>query len=155
MVVIYRNSYPPISSEILDQLEIELGLPLPVEYRRFLLLHNGGRPAPNVFQTKNGSLEMVDWFLGLHEGEHDSLRKYVNCYKSRLPSGLLPIAHDAGGNLICISVSTENKGWIYFWDHEKEALERETPTYDNITLVAESLKDFLLMLRNLEDFTHP
>ncbi|WP_394370020.1 SMI1/KNR4 family protein [Sphingobacterium micropteri] len=30
------------------------------------------------------------------------------------------MAHDPGGNLVCISCDSDDKGCIYFWNHEND-----------------------------------
>jgi hypothetical protein len=47
-------------------------------------------------------------------------------------SGLIPIAHDPGGNMVCLAVTGEKMGKIFFWDHEGISSEEETYGHDNI-----------------------
>ena len=61
----------------------------------------------------------------------------------RMPEELVPIAHDPGGNQICIAVAGPKTGAVYFWDHEEEADDDETPGYDNVYLIANSFNEFL------------
>ncbi|MCI0417434.1 SMI1/KNR4 family protein [bacterium] len=152
MSVAFRDSYSPLTTDELNATELRLGIPFPESYRQFLLVHNGGRPRPNVFRTDDGHLEMVDWFLGIHEGEHDNLLRYLEWYKNRIPTDLLPIGHDAGGNLILIGIIGVNLGKIFFWDHEKEDSDSRVG-YDNIIEIAESLDAFLASLKDIDDFT--
>ena len=39
--------------------------------------------------------------------------------RERIPEGVLPIAHDAGGNLVCLDVAGKFPGSVWFWDHEQ------------------------------------
>lgn len=150
-----RDTEAPLSSEAIGIVEDRLGIVLPNEYRDFLLLHNGGRPRPAVFRFKNSSGKYVDssvdWFLAIYEGEHDNFESYFETYKrdqQRLPTELVPIAHDPGGNLICISVSGSQKGAVFFWDHENECGIGETPTFWNVHVIAESFTEFLSSLQD-------
>lgn len=140
-----------IDSSQISVVEKYAGFEFPIEYKKHLLKYNGGRCTPNVFKfNENGkdTDSCVDWFLAIYDGKYHNLRYYIEIYKieeKRLPFHILPIAHDPGGNLICISCDTKDKGCIYFWDHEKEvdySISDDTD-YSNMYLVAESLDRFL------------
>lgn len=90
---------------------------------------------------------MVDWFLGIHNGEHDNLTTYVNIYKKRIPSNQIPVGHDPGGNLICISISGSDVGTVFFWDHEKESPEGQLPATENVFIIAPNFDAFLAKLQ--------
>lgn len=144
------RSETTLSVSQLDEVELRLSFRFPEEYRQFLLAHNGGKPQPGVFHFTNDrgtrSDSCVDWFLAIYDGEYDNFETYFNMYKVdqvRLPAELIPIAHDPGGNLVCISVDGPRCGAIYFWDHEKEAGNGDTPTYSNVYIVSQSFNQFL------------
>ena len=61
----------------------------------------------------------------------------------------IPIADDPGGNAICLGMSGNERGKVYFWDHEMEADEGDEPTFENVYLVAESFASFLKSLKDL------
>ena len=134
---------PPLTEDRLRSAERQLGLELPDSYRRFLLAANGGRPKPSRFALPDGRRDSVDWFLGIHDGEGDNLVGYASTYRDRVPSDLLPIAHDPGGNLVCLGVAGTRLGQVFFWDHEREAEEGEPATYENVVLLAPDLDTFL------------
>lgn len=148
-----HESKQPLNSDRLKEFEHKFEMTLPNDYRDFLLTYNGGYPEPDGFwiQGMDGNGSLVDRFLGIHGGEHDNLLGYLEIYKERIPPNFLPIAHDPGGNLICMSVEGEDKGKIYFWDHEEEADpdQGETAGYQNVYLIADSFTDFF---ENLIDF---
>lgn len=144
------ESFENLEIGLLEEFERELGIRLPDEYRDFLLAHNGGYPDPDVFTLPAGRREMVDRFLGISPGRSDDLRRYRIVYGGRLPSELLPVAHDSGGNLICLSILGEHRGMVFFWDHENEAKEGETPSYVNVDFVARGFAEFVKMLRPIE-----
>jgi SMI1-KNR4 cell-wall len=60
---------------------------------------------------------------------------------------LIPIAEDDGGNLICISCSDNDKGKIYFWNHEEE---NEDDLTANLYFVSNSFNEFIDSLVELE-----
>jgi hypothetical protein len=128
-----------------------IGLVFPPAYKSHLLKYNGGRCEPNVFDfMENGALtqSMVDWFFAIYDGEYDNLLENLQIFKidhKRLPTQMLPIAHDPGGNLICISCFGSDSGKVYFWDHEKEVdySIASDDDYSNLYLIANSFEEFL------------
>ncbi len=155
MAITIRNSEIPLTLDKVVDIEKRLKLSLPLEYKDFIMKHNGGRPKPSGFHYKHETGRYtdsrVDWFLAIYDGESDNFEDYFNTYKVdqvRLPIELVPIANDPGGNLVCISVKGKNKGAVYFWDHENEAGDNETPSYQNVHLLADSFSEFLESLKD-------
>lgn len=139
---------PAVSEAEVLRVEKKWEFTLPQEYRSFLLLHNGGKPTFDRFKFRQGSYgrSMVDWFLAIYEGKYDNFEDYFDVYKIREPrllNNLVPIAHDPGGNLICISVLGEDRGAVYFWDHEEE---QDEATSENVYLIADTFNEFLQKL---------
>lgn len=152
MAVEFRDCKVPLSEKALSKVEKRLKIKLPEEYRRFLLAHNGGRLTPSVFKFKGQSGayadSCVDWFLAVYDGEYNNFETYFERYKVervRLPVELVPIAHDPGGNLICISLADFDRGSIYFWDHEHEheSTGKSVSSHTNVHLIADSIDEFL------------
>ena len=154
-MVTFKNTERQIQLIELKQFEMDIGLTLPDEYKEHLLTYNGGQCSPDVFDFIERGVKTsssVDWFLALYEGEYDNLRDYINIYKvynKRLPTHIIPIAHDAGGNLICISCGIGDFGYIYFWDHEREVnySVSNDENYENIYFINSNLQLFLANLR--------
>jgi hypothetical protein len=143
------NPYEAIQEEHLAELEQDLRIKLPTDYRQFLLAHNGGRPTPFVFDVNVDGLVIhipIDRFLGIRQGDLYSFSRVLEDYKGRLPSNLLPIACEALG-LECISINGEDYGKIYFWDQSFEVTEGE-PDYSNVYLIAHNFSEFLDMLHD-------
>ncbi|MFT6500137.1 MAG: hypothetical protein ACJASQ_000244 [Crocinitomicaceae bacterium] len=136
----------------IKELESKINFVFPIEFKIHLLKFNGGRCEPNTFSfEENGTItkSSVDWFLALYDGEFDNLEDYFNTYKideKRIPISFLPIAHDPGGNLICMN-KTDNK--IYFWNHDFEVdySSSDDNDWSNIYLIAESLNEFISTLK--------
>lgn len=64
--------------------------------------------------------------------------------RSILPDSVLAIADDGGGNLICLAVKGENRGRIYYWDHEEAEQEQGTaPTFQFLQPIADSFDEFI------------
>jgi len=154
MSVIITHSAEPLTEEDIARAEDRMGRSVPLAYRNFLLAHNGGRPQPDGFRAygKNGELEdgsYVKWFFGINTGEYySSLEDKLATYRRRMPSNLLPIASDPGGNVVCLSANGPDAGSVYFWHHE---FETQPPTYDNVWFVAPSFDEFINGLQDLHE----
>lgn len=134
---------PIIDEGIVSAFEKKLGMSLPDDYRKFLKTYNGGYPEPDAFHflnSEDGS--SIDRFLSLSVEKNHDLLKYYEQYKNRIPNGFLPIAHDPGGNLILIQIDKESAS-VYFWDHEQEADEGETPSMSNMYIISDCFLSFL------------
>jgi cell wall assembly regulator SMI1 len=160
IIIIFMAIFSQTESHLnltqIEEAEKFIGLNFPNEYKEHLLQNNGGQCAPNIFKfNENGrwTESCVDWFLAIHDGEYDNLKEYVRTYKvdeKRLPIHILPIAHDPGGNLICISCGKQDEGQIYFWNHEQEVdynLSEDTD-YTNLYFVAKSFNEFIAGLKD-------
>lgn len=150
-MVLFSETEPSLEIEIVRKLEKKLHFDLPLTYVNHILKFNGGRCKPNIFSfEENGKLTQssIDWFLAIYNGEFDNFEEYFKTYKidkKRMPNSFFPIAHDSGGNLICMN--TLNDG-IYFWDHEKELAydSKNDEERGNLYFIAKSIDDFLSTL---------
>lgn len=149
-MVEFFNTESDVTLEQIRLIESKYQLTFPDEYVNHLLVNNGGQCNPNIFEfMENGQLteSNVDWFLAIYDGKHDSLEEYIKTYKKdqeRIPDSFIPIAHDPGGNLICISCVDKK---IYFWDHEKEMLNTDHNGSGNIHFIDSNLEAFLSNLK--------
>jgi len=154
-MITFSQTEAPLTDGQIKEIEKFVGLEFPIQYRKHLLKYNGGQCSPNVFIfNENGEItdSMVDWFLAIYDGEYDNLKQeieWVKIEEKRMPTHILPIAHDPAGNLICISCKGNDKGYIYFWDHEQEVDYSITDDsdYSNLYLIAESFDEFIDGLR--------
>jgi hypothetical protein len=139
------KSYGTTSYEAIAQTELRLGIVFPMEYKQFLLSSNGGKPIPDVFDVPGWTHVggTVNRFLGIHDVY----------FAKRLPPGIIPIATESCGNLVCLGITGKRRGKIYFWDHEDEFDEHGEgrQDYGNVYLVADSLDKFLDKLYELKD----
>lgn len=148
---VFFETEPILIASQISELEKFIDLSFPESYKLHLMKYNGGRCTPNVFKfTENEKLtsSSIDWFLAIYEGKYDSLRNYIISFKieeKRLPKHILPIAHDSGGNLICISCGNFDNGRVYFWSHEREIDygKSDNNDYSNLYLVSENFDEFL------------
>jgi hypothetical protein len=154
-----------LSIQEIEQTEKTLKVSLPLQYKNFLLKHNGGRPEPDKFDidwTKDQIHSEVrqecseDWrssmfgcFLSIHEGESSHLLEYNQVsFENRIPKETIAIAYDAGGNLILLGISGQQTGKVLFWAKDYENWESDDEIenvswYDNIGFLADSFDEFL------------
>lgn len=137
----FLNDYPnTLPEHILKLFEIDWGFELPVDYRNFLLLHNGGEPTLPYFNFKENPDDGSDVraFLSLYPSKHTNLLAHIKTFEDRYPKGFFPIGFDSSGNLILIAIKGKERGVIYFWDHETENIE---VIRDNFIQFLSSLKE--------------
>ncbi len=138
----------------IQEIEAYMGFELPNQYKQHLLKYNGGRCSPSEFyfdEDGETASSFIDWFLAIYDGEYDNLKKYIQDYKideKRMPSKVFPVAHDPGGNLVCMD---SEDGKIYFWDHENEVdySVNDDSERSNLYLIANSFNEFLNGLREV------
>jgi hypothetical protein len=136
-VIELEEPRPPAPPEALAEAErqlAELGRSLPPSYRAFLAEQDGGYPVRNTFTFEQGAVEQssrVAAFLGVQPSAGGDLVETAGL-SGDLPAGLLAIAEDEFGNLICLPA---DDGPVLFWDHEEE--------YGNVYEIAPDLNAFL------------
>jgi hypothetical protein len=139
----FLRQAPPAPAEQIERLERQVG-PLPDAYRNFLRQQDGGRLDDNS--------EAANDIFGVGPDAPDwaSLWQKLDVYKGRLPEWLLPVAADEFGNLFAVSLRDDDRGTVWFWDHEEEADEDEPPTEENLEYRAPDWQTFLDSLEPLE-----
>lgn len=139
--------YGLLNETRLADFEINLGVRLPEDYRKFLMDHNGGIPEPSTFWIKDGiDSSEVFQFYGIHDGpEWLSLENYIIGKNFGIPEHLLAIGDDGTGNTICLGISGNKKGVVYFIDHEIHPFE-EPNSYTGVTRIADSFTQFISQL---------
>ncbi|MGL4426213.1 MAG: SMI1/KNR4 family protein [Alphaproteobacteria bacterium] len=148
-----EKHYGPLENDVLNTVEQFWGFKIPQNYRNFILVYNGGVPEKTFFLFKgreNGSI--LTHFFGF-TSKGDNILIVAKDMGKRYMNSMLPIADDACGNRILLSVKGPDRGKIYFWDHEMEADtdNGETPDYSNLTLVADSFDEFIQNLKSEDD----
>lgn len=139
-----QDTGPPLTRDQLSRLERHIGIRLPGDYLDFLLRFNGGRPTPSSFPIRGFDLAHsgdIQRFFGISEHhEIPDIKWFIRTLSGRIPHGLLPIAGDGSGNVICLLLSGANRGTVYFWHHDAE---KSPPTYSNLYYISDSFSDFL------------
>ncbi|MGG1515476.1 SMI1/KNR4 family protein [Paenibacillus oryzisoli] len=143
-----KKSRVPISNKDIEEVQRKIKFTLPEDYTCFLLHNNGGIPVRSefAFTSRFGeeSTSIVQFFLAINgDIRYDDLMTDFEYFKStkRIKPKYLPIARDPFGNLICISLDGEDRGFVYFNDHEIQLFS------DNMSLISKSFIEFLGMLK--------
>ncbi len=140
-----RPRTEPASEARVAALEARLHCQLPEQYRSFLLTYNGGRvsPAGFVFAERTGPYtdSLVHALYSLYDGDLCNLQKALLSRNGRMPDGVIPIGNDPGGNAICLVLTGDRRGQVWFWDHEREP--ETQPDWSNMDLIAPSFDAFM------------
>ncbi len=152
MELAMQFSRQPLKEDDLAAFETRNGLQLPKAYRDFLLANNGGSfqfdyPAYRISEHEEPE-GLLQCFLCLQQDDVSDIERTWETHKSRLPKGLLPIARDPGGSLLCLGTSGKHAGHILFWDRNKES---SRASFKNVYLVAEDFSAFLNGLYPFEE----
>lgn len=151
---------PPAPEDDVAGLEKRVGHSLPADYRQFLIDCNGGYLGGSLwFQGNNPDGEEVGagihHIAGFREESHFSITDALDTYEGRIPDDLLYIHDDPGGNAICIGLTGERKGKIYFWDHEEDDwdddLDLGDEDSDGPMLIANSFAEYVAGLSDNTD----
>ncbi|MBL9178383.1 MAG: SMI1/KNR4 family protein [Verrucomicrobiaceae bacterium] len=137
-------SHVALKEDDLEHLESRLGVKLPQDYKIFMMLHNGGKPAASVFNFAERGAQTsasVRRFFALDDShKFYSLNKHISIYHGRHPPGMVPVACDSFGNLILLECAGEHYGNVFFWDHENEDT---SGSRRNLSLISRSFAEFL------------
>lgn len=138
-------------AQLLAVVEAELG-PLPDDYRK-LLLHFGGdiefksfvkfrsdEPSPWAADDGTDSLEML---YGLSSKYSSTMLEMFETYEGRIPADWIPIGEAPGGNQVCLKIRPSGSQSVGFWDHESEVGPGLPPSNDGMTMITDSLRDFI------------
>jgi len=158
MEIRFTSPCEAASEQAIAQVERQLEVRLPSGYLALLEECNGGAVEQNRFEGSDDAPgASVRHFFGVGRSDDADLVKNYEDYRDRVPSWLLPIADDATGNLVCISVRDQDRASVWFWDHEEEAEEGDPPTEDNLHQLADDFEGFLSRLKPLakEDVPEP
>lgn len=124
------SKYGNGSTKLVDEFENKNGIELDEQYRSFLVNYNGG-DTPKTMVRINGISSDLRYLFGI--GVENDIEDYMQSLKWENKQ-CLPIGADSFGNYYVIGISDENKGVIYFSDHEKGF---------GLTKIADSFSKFL------------
>jgi hypothetical protein len=136
----------PVSEEMIEAFEKEIGSTLPELYREVLRDYG--------FSTAKGYITFsdihrpgkrgggVEVFYGPNPGVSRDVLRTRNGLKGRVPDNVLPIADSPGGE-ICLGIDGPARGKIFWWDRSEPS---ENPS-ENLKVIAEDFERFLDSLR--------
>lgn len=111
---------PTISETDIQRFEQRHSMILPSDYKRFLLLKNGGRPERDLFfvpESKMNLIARVHFFFSINDPvKGNDLDWILDTVASKIQKGVLPIAKTEGPDKICLEVTGDYPGRILFWD---------------------------------------
>ena len=139
------KQFPDIGNEDVEKFENKYKISLPQEYKSFLLKTNGGEPSIRKFKTRDGKITSHLMLLfPLFESVFPNLANHYATYNigNKIPKSLLPIGEDPIKNLICISISGDDVGSIYYWSMDEED-DNYKPSFKRIKFVSESYDKFI------------
>jgi hypothetical protein len=142
MTLPVRAQRRPATESTLADVEQRLRAPLPGEYRKFLLDHDGLTLRYNNVEGHDDL--SVRMFYNAEGGNQFSLRRNATVFAGRKPDGLLPIADDSYGNQFLLSLRGSDYGSVWFWDHE---LEDDDDLDGALTFVASGFGEFVAAIR--------
>ncbi|EEM02900.1 MULTISPECIES: SMI1/KNR4 family protein [Bacillus] len=146
--------FPLPSEDLIFKKEEAWRVELPLDYKNFIKLHNGGLPEKNSFICNNHSYAVIRFLCILEAPEHIESGMFdIDVIWSRfderltddgdlLGVALLPIAVLFAGNVLCFDFrESRNSPTVCVWDHEN-SVELEPVVY----YVTNTFQQFLDML---------
>ena len=77
----FEFSFKPLASQDIEAFENEYGVNIPENYKKFLLLNNGGKPVKRRFKTADGTItSSVMLFLPLSKETDSNLESFYEKY---------------------------------------------------------------------------
>ena len=125
------NSAEPVLYEDVLEFGNYLGVKLPEDYVEFIVNANGETPEPDMLydfydevseQENTSVIRRFFSFFPNVECEKNNIKFIYNVMRREktIPVDMIPIADDPTGNVICISLSSNDYGAVYFLNHEFE-----------------------------------
>lgn len=121
----------PIKSEdLINDFECAVKYCFPDDFRKCVLLYNGGRPINRSFDTEKTKERELKSFLSFNKEDRETVWKIMDWNKDELGNRFIAFAIDNFGNLICFDANNDS---IVFLNHEN--LETE--------LIAKTFSEFI------------
>ncbi len=117
----FTSSNTPVTEEQVRAIETRLGVQFPVDYRTFLMTINGGAPSRTRLRVLNTDYDVLfDWVYSVKEdrqsGDLEYQQEEIQFRMDDIPTGLIDIAHDPGGNPFFLDTTGESGGGVLFFD---------------------------------------
>lgn len=144
--LIIKNSHASINEEDILKLEKSTGITLPKDYKKFLLLNNGGVPSPFNIKTRDGKIESsIKKFLPLANIKEDNLLEEIKgiTLAGQIPKEVIPIAIDPADNRIVLGTKGDKNNKVFYWAWDEEKENHKKPSYKYMRIIADSFEEFL------------
>ncbi|MBA2939567.1 SMI1/KNR4 family protein [Paenibacillus sp. CGMCC 1.16610] len=145
------------SDDLIISFEQKYGFHLPQDYKKFLLTYGRINYNHQISYSQITNIPKHDergrmgYFYYLQNDKHDLISN-IECYLGRMPESMIPFADITGGDQLCIGVTEDVWGKIYFWDHDQEHFDpTEEELWNNVYLVANSFSEFILSFQIVVD----
>jgi hypothetical protein len=144
------EAFTPFTEEEVATIETTIGVPLPANYKRFLLRFGGSTFSTNVSCAAPG--ERLHFGQFFRSSELLNAMEYLN---ETLPETIIPIGDNCGDLVFCLGVSGGDVGKVYVhnthtgWHDDAEGyLERGEPVpsdirYQTAQQIAPSFEEFI------------
>lgn len=147
-MITIKGTSSKFNQKLVDKIENIVGATFPKEYIRFLRKYNGGLPEANVVTSEKTLDFILTSFYGTDLEPVNDIYSRFKTFEGRVPNGCVPIASDAGGNLVVLNLSNSKYGYVFFWDHEEELMYEDAGmNLDDLFLIAPSFNEFLNMIK--------
>lgn len=148
MPIKFESTGPAVTADTVSAFEAALPGRLPDDYRDFLRTTNGGRPEPNWLppERPGESLDIAE-FLGLDVSEYSrSLVQTRQVFTDRIPDHLLAVASANGSTKVCVSLSGDDRGSVWFYDTALEVEPEDGQDPDLLVRLFDSFTEFFAAL---------
>ncbi|WKU21111.1 SMI1/KNR4 family protein [Priestia megaterium] len=148
----FENTCKPPASKGMKSFEQEWNIKLPDEYKEFLCKNNGGNPTVRRFKTLDGKhTSSLTLLLPFSEEVRKNVKNVFFAFHTNhvIPSNFLIIGEDPIDNKICLSLSKEDAGAVYYWRLDMEDIYKEgyQPSYTYFSIIANSFTEFINSLK--------
>lgn len=136
----------PLTIHDLNQIEQEINVSFPNEFKEHYLVYNGGYPEQDTYKWNDGSSTTINTFSSIKYSGYSNLEesyKDLVLAKKYLPIGIIPFATDDGGNFFCISARTNDYGYVYYCNNDHYNIENKE---ECLILIEKSFNDFIQKL---------
>jgi hypothetical protein len=132
---VWRNCDPSIQMARIAQVERELGVTFPEDYKDCVQRCSGGSPAKDEFAFDDPDVGFmggcVGILLSLAPDHDDSIVETYKLLAPFLPVGAIPISDDGGGDFVCLDYSKGGSPTIGYWHHGFPSLVPLAPTFSD------------------------
>lgn len=152
----FYDQFTPFTELEISQLEEDLEVVLPPDYRNFLMQFGGGQPECTVYESTMegytmGRIVHIDVLHGNYQAVGSPNIAYNGILRDRVPSEVLVIGDNGGGSYLCIGVKGKYYGQIWMWYLDHQPGINQKPTFKKMELIAPSFTVFIEGLRPEED----